>query len=949
MAYQGSITLVDLSDGQSGSSGINTATVYLYQRATTTPSGPNGTLRYTFSTHTLSGTYFNGWEQSIDDLSGSNPIWIIAATATASADVGYDDIPMSEWSNPIKMAQDGQNGQDGQDGTPGINGINTATVYIYKRSDSIPSTPADTTYTFADGSFIIPTNWSREVPTSDGNPCYVCSAVAISNEATAILEWSTPVILVEDGEQGVQGASVIAERELYYLKTNSSVVPQINDSSQITSTDRQNGWTSIVPTYVNNGDYYTCIETTLDDDGTTIILWSTPILNQGLTDANSNAASALAQANVAATATALMGGHFIYKTSTSSSNLTPPSANVVQTISVTEGGTTIDVTDDPTKWGYNTHIGANGIKLRYNETDLSAWTNTGLIFYIPGLGNTNNKGLELNSNGLYLYRPLASGETGPQSTAAQLTNTGLNITEGSIVLGPNNEFQVTSGGVLTATSATITGTINATSGSIANGVTIGGIAASTILSDISTAQTTADDAAKTATTYITDIDSNLGITIKPATKTGNDYLQINSTDIRFIRNNVDVMNLTDSAFRIGIESSGHSTVESDGLHVWTGAESTATNEVAFFGDTARIGKNNSSRFLINASSLQAYDSSGTQYFEITNGGMSADLITAGKLSSNNGKVYFDLDNNEIACSKLVSPKQWETTTAWIAPTIVDISYPSSPYGGGYRAYMKIYEPENEEYAIKIEPYYGVYPSSISCDETLNISGGGNLGGKLSMSTRSIGLYTGGNYTIISAYAEDGTESTTYGRHLALGGHYRDEVLVQGKMIRLSGPVDNTGGDTMTVSNFVATGSKSRLVKTDNYQKRLLYCYETPTPLFGDIGEAIIDEDGLCYVDIDDIFSETVAENVEYQVFLQKEGQGDCWIADKQRRYFVIAGTPSLKVAWELKIKQKDYQNIRLEKSDNKLDEYDYGYVNYEMFTLDDFINEQEEELLYGNY
>ena len=56
MAYQGSITLVDLSDGSSGSSGINTATVYLYQRAINIPSGPNGTLTYNFSTHSLNGS-----------------------------------------------------------------------------------------------------------------------------------------------------------------------------------------------------------------------------------------------------------------------------------------------------------------------------------------------------------------------------------------------------------------------------------------------------------------------------------------------------------------------------------------------------------------------------------------------------------------------------------------------------------------------------------------------------------------------------------------------------------------------------------------------------------------------------------------------------------------------------------------------------------------------------
>ena len=147
-----------------------------------------------------------------------------------------------------------------------------------------------------------------------------------------------------------------------------------------------------------------------------------------------------------------------------------------------------------------------------------------------------------------------------------------------------------------------------------------------------------------------------------------------------------------------------------------------------------------------------------------------------------------------------------------------------------------------------------------------------------------------------------------------------------------------------MNDFKVFGTKSRVVDTDNYQDRLLYCYETPTPLFGDIGEAQLDEEGICYVDIDDIFSETIEQRQEYQVFLQKEGEGDCWIAEKQKRYFVIKGTPNLKVAWELKAKQRDYDMIRLEQNESGLDEY--GYATDNDTSLDAFINEQE-ELLYG--
>ena len=138
------------------------------------------------------------------------------------------------------------------------------------------------------------------------------------------------------------------------------------------------------------------------------------------------------------------------------------------------------------------------------------------------------------------------------------------------------------------------------------------------------------------------------------------------------------------------------------------------------------------------------------------------------------------------------------------------------------------------------------------------------------------------------------------------------------------------------------GTKNRVVKTDNYSERLLYCYETPTPLFGDIGSAKLDEEGICYVDIDDIFTETIAEQVEYQVFLQPEGEGTCYIAEKAPRYFVIKGSPHLKVAWELKAKQKDYETLRLEPAERNLEEYTNA-IDHEQ-TLEKYIKEQEELL-----
>ena len=63
------------------------------------------------------------------------------------------------------------------------------------------------------------------------------------------------------------------------------------------------------------------------------------------------------------------------------------------------------------------------------------------------------------------------------------------------------------------------------------------------------------------------------------------------------------------------------------------------------------------------------------------------------------------------------------------------------------------------------------------------------------------------------------------------------------------------------------------------------------------------------------------------------------------RYFIIQGTPNLKVAWELKAKQRDYQNIRLEQ--NNRENYEYEKSSDNFYNLEDYINETE-ALLYGN-
>lgn len=147
------------------------------------------------------------------------------------------------------------------------------------------------------------------------------------------------------------------------------------------------------------------------------------------------------------------------------------------------------------------------------------------------------------------------------------------------------------------------------------------------------------------------------------------------------------------------------------------------------------------------------------------------------------------------------------------------------------------------------------------------------------------------------------------------------------------------------SRLTVSGTKSRVAQTENYASRLLYCYEMPSPMFGDIGQGELDDTGTCLVALGDMFSETVNTRIEYQVFLQKEGPGDIWVDSKESTYFVVRGVPGTRFAWELKAAQSGYEYEHLEECTQE-EENEIDYEQEYMDEIEQLIEEQE-DILYG--
>lgn len=308
---------------------------------------------------------------------------------------------------------------------------------------------------------------------------------------------------------------------------------------------------------------------------------------------------------------------------------------------------------------------------------------------------------------------------------------------------------------------------------------------------------------------------------------------------------------------------------------------------------------------------------------ITVGSLIADIIKTGRVESANGKVYFDLDNNELCCSKIVQNVN-ETRESKVVAEIEPHRTNVSTDAGAFKIYKEYRDGTTDTKPFRIKFSTDGYAQLVSSENNMVLTSHD------ANDHSNCFIQLGSNGRIL-------IDAMPYGHTGAQLRVNYDTTSSSGGRVEVIGRLD-ANDDVYVTGAIYATGGKSRLVSTTDYSDRLLYCYETPTPMFGDIGEAFLDEEGVCYIDIDDIFGETVNTSIEYQVFLQKESSGDIWVSEKNRHYFVVNGTPGMKFAWELKAKQRCFEYYRLDVPE----QINYGIDDRE---LDQILEEDQRTLL----
>ena len=213
LAAQQSVTPLAIGSGPAGSSN---AVVYAYKRSATLPTDNPGAVTYTFASASITtpatDALANGWTKSIP--AGSDPLYVIVASASSTS--ATDSIAAGEWSQPVKLVENG---------AAGVNGTRTAVLEMYRWSASAPTTfPAGTsTYTWADGQFTAPAtlnSWSLTPPAAvAGQTLYVVRAVYADSgtSATSNVTWPaspTPLPVGAAGTSGTNGRRT-AVLELY--------------------------------------------------------------------------------------------------------------------------------------------------------------------------------------------------------------------------------------------------------------------------------------------------------------------------------------------------------------------------------------------------------------------------------------------------------------------------------------------------------------------------------------------------------------------------------------------------------------------------------------------------------------------------------------------------------------------------------------------------------------
>lgn len=126
----------------------------------------------------------------------------------------------------------------------------------------------------------------------------------------------------------------------------------------------------------------------------------------------------------------------------------------------------------------------------------------------------------------------------------------------------------------------------------------------------------------------------------------------------------------------------------------------------------------------------------------------------------------------------------------------------------------------------------------------------------------------------------------------------------------------TSGNFSVTGNLSVSGTKNRIVNTDNYGSVKLNAVESASAVFCDIGSGTTDETGVCEILFDSRFMETIDDKYEYSVLITNINGLEDYSITKNQEGFIVNGSAGANFDWVVFARQKGYADLYLENSDD---------------------------------
>lgn len=130
-------------------------------------------------------------------------------------------------------------------------------------------------------------------------------------------------------------------------------------------------------------------------------------------------------------------------------------------------------------------------------------------------------------------------------------------------------------------------------------------------------------------------------------------------------------------------------------------------------------------------------------------------------------------------------------------------------------------------------------------------------------------------------------------------------------VDIQGPVGLGVSYAVNCQTLHAWGSKDRVVLSSVGNIKMA-AFETPEPSFADSGSGQLDADGLCLIDLDPLYADTIEQDKAIRWLVTPTAHGAVWI-EKRDRCALVHGTPGLTFDWMCIGAQRGYGDIYAER------------------------------------